>query len=87
MVNRMAKLSGPLPASYDLKIRRAGVNGAMIEKTLSSSEIDKLTPNGKAITTSREEILSVLRRSGRNIKRQPSAAPEAAGAAKVPAIK
>lgn len=83
MVKKTTNSVTPRPVSYELKISRTGANGVLIERTISSSEINRLTPRGRPITASREEIVAVLRQSAKNTKRESSPIIEAAGAAKV----
>lgn len=87
MVNTTSKLLSPRPASYKLKMRRTAANGEIIESTMTSNELNSITPCGKPVTASREEIINVLTNAAKKIKRQNSTIPEAAGAVRMKSYK
>jgi len=80
MANKATKLTSPRPASYELKLRKVGADGSASERTITSTELKNITPRGKAITASREEIVAALTKSAKHVKRQSSPVLEAAGA-------
>lgn len=75
------------PASYALRLRRMAENGSVIEKTMTSAEIDRLTPPGMKITAPLDEMLSVLAASMQNIKRQSHSVYEAIGSVRLQQVK
>ncbi len=87
MVNKTTNLMTQLATSYALKIHRTGVNGKIIEKTITSFEMNELTPRGRPIVASRKDVLAVLRQFAKSIKRQSSPVLEVSGAARVRTVK
>lgn len=83
MANRATKLTPHRPASYDLKLCKVDANGLPVERIITSAELKNITPRGKAITASREEIVAALTKSAKNIRRQSSPVLEAAGAIRI----
>lgn len=74
------KFTSSRPTSYELKLCKVGADGSLTERVITSAELKKITPRGKAITASREEIIAALTKSAKNVKRQSSPVFEAAGA-------
>ena len=60
MVIKSTKRQVTQPASYELKVYKFGMEGADAVNTYTSEQIDRITPRGKPITASREEVIAVL---------------------------
>ena len=61
MVIKSTKRQVTQPASYELKVYKFGMEGADAVNTYTSEQIDRITPRGKPITASREEVIAVLK--------------------------
>ncbi|CAI0938988.1 hypothetical protein [Serratia proteamaculans] len=57
-------------ASYELEVYKAEGEGLTMVKTYSSEEINSLTPRGRAITASPEDVIAVLKQAAKHIKPQ-----------------
>lgn len=80
MINNAMKTVASHPASYVLKKSLIDTDGRVTERSITSDQLNRMTPPGTPITASHEEILSALIRSAKNIKQQSPLMIEAAGA-------
>lgn len=86
MENKLITRAALDPAAYALMIRRVGDHPASdkTERTITSSDLNRMTPRGRLISASRDEILAVLSASAKNTKPVPIL--EAAGVVRVNAL-
>lgn len=52
---------------YRVHARMLRLNGELTERVFTSDEIDRLTPPGKPITASCEEVLAVIFQAAKNL--------------------
>ncbi|OKB67378.1 hypothetical protein BHU62_07770 [Serratia marcescens] len=79
MVIKSTKRQVTKPASYALKVYKFGMEGVDTVKIYTSEQIDRITPRGKPITASREEVIAVLKLAAKQVNASSSPDAETLG--------
>lgn len=79
MVIKSTKRQVTKPASYELKVYKSGMEGVDAVNTYTSEQIDRITPRGKPITASQEEVIAVLKQAVKQVNASSSPAAETLG--------